>query len=75
MKTDNSPIYILSDDDFDRIVALTEHFKMALYEFIDSRKLDPVSSVDLTRQREFFEISDKMIWDALGDEDRTTDLF
>ena len=75
MKTDNSPIYILSDDDFDRIVALTEHFKMALYEFIDSRKLEPVSSVDLTRQREFFEISDKIIWDALGDEDRTTDLF
>ena len=75
MKTDNSPIYILSDDDFDRIVALTEHFKMALYEFIDSRKLEPVSSVDLTRQREFFEICDKIIWDALGDEDRTTDLF
>ena len=75
MKTDNSPIYILSDDDFDRIVALAEHFKMALYEFIDSRKLEPVSSVDLTRQREFFEISDKIIWDALGDEDRTTDLF
>ena len=66
MKTNNPPIYILSDDDFDRIVTLTEHFKMALYEFIDSRKLEPVSSVDLTRQREFFEISDKIIWDALG---------
>lgn len=75
MKTNNPPIYILSDDDFDRIVTLTEHFKMALYEFIDSRKLEPVSSVDLTRQREFFEISDKIIWDALGGEDKTNDLF
>jgi hypothetical protein len=75
MKTSNPPIYILSEDDFDSIVTLTEHFKMALYEFIDSRRLDPVSPMESTRGQHFFETADKMIWDALGDDNGATDLF
>lgn len=75
MKINNRPIYILSDNDFDRIVTLTEHFKMALYEFIDSRKLEPVSPMESPRGEQFFETADKMIWDALGDDDSATDLF
>lgn len=75
MKTNNPPIYILSDDDFDKIVTLTEHFKMALYEFIDSRRLQPVSPTESTRGQQFFETADEMIWDALGDDHGATDPF
>jgi hypothetical protein len=75
MKTNNPPIYILSDSDFDRIVTLTEHFKMALYEFIDSKKLVPISSMDLTEQDRFFETSDKMIWESLSGDESRSDLF
>ena len=75
MKTNNPPIYILSDSDFDRIVSLTEHFKMALYEFIDSKKLVPISSMDLPEQDQFFEAADKMIWESLGRDETKSDLF
>lgn len=75
MKQSNAPIYILSDADFDRIEALTEQYKMALYEFIASRELEPVSPSRLPEEEKFSEISDKMIRNALLDDDCRTDLF
>lgn len=75
MSQETQPIFILSGNDYERIEALTERFKMALYAFIESRELEPILSQPLPMEKHFFDTADELIWEAFGDTANNSDLF